>query len=207
MQRTRRQADTRILLPVAALALSGIAAPLPAAAPTSSAPAITTTDGGFLVSVALTARLATMHPDIAKGVWMCSARVMVKRLIDAKIAKISGLSGEAAHDEFHSALEYRAHYLGQQATSEFPIADGAYTGTLSLRIKVASEDLVDPATHRLIEDPGVMVGCWLQLLTTAGRGNFAYQAGAAPARTDSVEAMRRVRAPPYFLQSATLQGE
>jgi hypothetical protein len=210
-----------MLAAIAVLALSASGVPIstsaaaPPAGPTAlaatgatvSALPVTTIDGTFLVTVALATRLSALNPDVAKGVWVCSARVMTKRLIDAEIAKINGLSAQAAHDEFHSGLEYRAQYLGQQATSEFPITGGGYAGTLSLAIKVASVDLVDAATHRLIEDPGVMVGCWLRLLTSTGQGDFAYQAPPAAASAGSVVAMRRVRAPPYFLQSASVHGE
>ncbi len=220
MRRIPSHADSRMLAAIAVLALSASGAPIPTSAaappagPTVSAAAGATVsarpvsiDGSFLVTVALATRLAALNQDVAKGVWVCSARAMTKRLIDAEIAKIKGLSAQAAHDEFHSGLEYRAQYLGQQVTSEFAITGGAYTGTLSVAIKVGSEDLVDAATHRLIEDPGVMVGCWLRLLTSTGQGDFAYQAPPAAASAGSVVAMRRLRAPPYFLQSASLHGE
>ncbi len=219
MRRASQASDSGTLAVVVAVAFGFIALPVPApaATPASSAaglaatgaamaPVAASTDGSFPVTLTLTTRLAGLRPEVATGAWVCSARAMTKSAIDAEIAKIGALSAAAAFDEFHAGLGYRAHYLGQQASVEFPVAGGGYTGTLSVTIKVGGADLVDPATQRLIADPGVMVGCWLRLLDARGQGDFALQSPASAASTSKVEAMRHVSMRPFVLVSASVTG-
>jgi hypothetical protein len=189
-----------------AVPLPGPAA-IPTAAPIQAAAGVATTDGSFHVALTLTTSLTGLQPAVAKGVWVCSARTMPLQAIAAEIAKIAGLTGRAARTEFATALEYRAHYLGQQSSVEFAVADGAYRGSPSVDIKVTGADLADPATRRVIANPGVMVGCWLRLLNAAGQGDFAYQAPPAPASAAAAAAMLRISAAPYFLGSASVRSQ
>jgi hypothetical protein len=70
------------------------------------------------------------------------------------------------------------------------------------------DDLIDPATHRAIDQPAALIGCWLQLTNAAGQGGFATQAsqpasGAAPLTTT----MLQITTPPWFLASASIPNE
>jgi hypothetical protein len=177
--------------------------------PAAAAPATVTTtalaDGSFLVTLTLTAQLQALGPAAARGAWSCAAKATSKRSNDADLARIKALTGRAARDAYQSALVYPAHYLGQQATVDFPITNGQYAGTQTVTIKLAGHDLTDRSTGHVIDDPGVLVGCWLQLYDATGKGDFAYQAppttpaGAAPA-----DAMLRTASAPYVLLSAAV---
>jgi hypothetical protein len=177
--------------------------------PAAGAPATVTTaalaDGSFVVTLSITAQLQALSSAAVKGAWSCSVKAASKRSIDADVAKISTLTGRAARDAYQSALIYPAHYLGQEATVDFSISNGEYSGTQAVTIKVAGRDLTDRNTGHVIDDPGVMVGCWLKLYDASGKGDFAYQAqpptpaGAAPG-----DAILRTASAPYVLLSAAV---
>lgn len=164
-------------------------------------------DGSFLVTITLNVNLAGLDPSAVSGTWLCSARAMSKPSVDREIAKINALGGQAAKSEYGSALEYRAHYLGQQASVAFPIAGGGYGGSQSITIKVGRDDLVDPATKRSIEQPGVFVGCWLSLANALGQTTVAYQVAKPMANSNPLVAIAQVRSPPYFLASASVSND
>ena len=177
--------------------------------PAAAAPATVTTaalpDGSFLVTLTLTAQLQALSPAAAKGAWSCSAKATSKRSNDADRARITALTGRAALDAYQSALIYPAHYLGQQATVDFPISNGQYAGSQTITIKVTGRDLTDRNTGRVIDDPGVLVGCWLQLYDATGKGGFAYQAGAAKtAGANPEDALLKIASVPYVLLSAAV---
>jgi len=121
--------------------------------------------------------------------------------------KISALRGPAARSEYGAFLEYRAHYLGQQATVEFAISGGASAATRPISIKVSRDDLVDQTTKRLIDQPAVMIGCWLRLANAAGQSGFAYQVANRAARAQSLDAMLQLTTPPYVLAGASVPNE
>jgi hypothetical protein len=179
--------------------------PLPVVA-TGTATVTTTpsSDGSFLVTLAVNAQLVGVSPAAVKGAWSCSAKAASKHTIDAELGKINALTGRAALDAYQSALIYPAHYLGQQATVEFAIANGSYRGRETITIKLAGRDLADRATGHVIDDPGVMVGCWLQLYDSAGKGGFAYESGPATAGGGAGDVMLRVPSTPYVLLSAAV---
>jgi hypothetical protein len=159
------------------------------------------------VTITLSVNLAGLDPSAASGTWLCSARAMSKPLADREIAKINGLGGQAAKSEYGSGLEYRAHYLGQQASVGFPIAGGGYGASQSIIIKVGRDDLVDPATKRLIDQPGVFVGCWLSLANAAGQAVAAYQVTKPVVNSNPLVAIAQVLSPPYFLASASISND
>jgi len=171
---------------------------------TSAAPSL---DGSFPVTITLNATLAGLHPDAVSGAWLCSARAMSKPAIDAEIGKINALSGQAASMEFGSALESRAHYLGQQTTVPFAVAGGGTGASHSIGIKVGRDDLVDPTTKRLIDQPAVMVGCWLRLANAAGQTVVAYQAARSAPNSSALTAMAQLTSRPYFLASASVPND
>lgn len=164
-------------------------------------------DGSFQVTITLDANLAGLDPSAVSGTWLCSARALSKPAVDAEIAKLAGLTGPSARWEYSSALEYRAHYLGQQTSVGFAIASGGYSSRQSITIKVLRDDLVDTVTKRLIEQPAVMVGCWLSLTNAMGQTAVAYQVKKPTAGSNPLVAMAQVPAPPYFVASAIVPSE
>jgi hypothetical protein len=132
---------------------------------------------------------------------------MSKPTIDAEIGKINALGGLAANAQFASALEYRAHYLGQQVTTPFALAGGGANASQSISIKVNRDDLVDPTTKRLIDQPAVMVGCWLHLANAAGQSVVAYQVEKPSANLSPLQAMAQLTSRPYFLASANVPSD
>jgi hypothetical protein len=180
-------------------------APIALARPaTSVAPSL---DGSSPVTITLNATLAGLHPDAVSGAWLCSARAMSKPAIDAEIGKINALSGQAASMEFGSALESRAHYLGQQTTVPFAVAAGGTGTSQSISIKVGRDDLVDPTTQRLVDQPAVMVGCWLRLANAAGQSVVAYQAARPAPNSSPLTVMAQLTSRPYFLASASVPND
>jgi hypothetical protein len=161
-------------------------------------------DGSFPVTITLNATLAGLHPNVVSGSWLCSARAMSKPAIDAEIGKINALVGLAAKAEFASALEYRAHYLGQQTTTPFALAGGGTSASQTISIKVKSDDLVDPTSKHLIEQPAVMVGCWLHLANAAGQSVIAYQVAKPSVTLSPLYAMAQLTSRPYFLASVSV---
>lgn len=171
------------------------------AGPTAVAAAPGPTDGSFTVSITVNASLADLNAGAVRGTWTCAARALPRAAANAEVARIHALGGLAAHDAYRAGLEYRAHYLNQLASVDFPVAQGAYSGSDTLRITVARDDLVDPATNHAIVEPAALFGCWLQLHDASGRGGPAYQSpapGAKPA------ALLEVGVPPYVLGTATI---
>jgi hypothetical protein len=156
-------------------------------------------DGSFPVTLTLSGSLAGIHPDVAKATWLCSARILTQPAIDAEATKLHGLSGPAVRAEFSTFIEYRAHYLGQQVTVEVPVASGTTGAAPPISLTMKRDDLVDPVTHRVIDQPAVLVGCWLQLNNAAGQGGFATQ-GQSPS-------LLQINVPPWFLASASIPNE
>jgi hypothetical protein len=185
-------------------ALAHPAAPSPNTIPSPVA-ATVPGDGSFLVTLTLNAQLGAMSPAAVKGAWTCWAKAASKRAIDADIAKINAQTGVAALDRFRAALVYPAHYYGQQTTVSFPVANGSYQGSDSISIRLGGRELADRVSGRVLDDPGVMVGCWLQLYDSSGQGGFAYQSAAAkPAVGGTPDALLRVAAAPYVVLSAAV---
>ncbi|HEY6823062.1 MAG TPA: hypothetical protein VI195_01380 [Steroidobacteraceae bacterium] len=183
--------------------------PLAPVAPAAIPPAVgaPSTDGSFPLTLTLTGSLAGIHPDVAKAAWLCSARILTQPAIDAELRKLQSLSGQAVRTEFSSFLEYRAHYLGQQVTVEVPLASGTTGAVPPISLTMKRDDLIDPATRRAIDQPAVLIGCWLELTNAAGQGGFATQitgpvSGGAPLTT-----MLQVRTPPWLLASASIANE
>ena len=164
-------------------------------------------DGTFPVTLTLNVKLSGLSPTVARGAWYCAARAMPRRSIDVEIAKINVLMGRAAQSEYTAGLEYRAGYFKQQASSDFAIVNGGYTGTQAISISVTPTDLVNSKTGRAIADPGVMIGCWLRLYDASGKGGAAYQVLTGAARPNSADSMLQVTFAPYFLASASVPGE
>ena len=180
------------------------ALPPPVTPPAATAPSI---DGSFPVTLDMNANLTGIHPLAAQGTLLCSARAMSKPAIDAELSKLQALSGSAAHAEYGSFLEFRAHYLSQQATATFPISAGTAAVTQPITIRVKRDDLIDPATKRLIDQPAVLIGCWLSLANAAGQGGFAYQVARAAPNALGLDAMLQVTSSPYFVASAGVPNE
>jgi len=172
-----------------------------AAAPTAS------TDGSFPLTLTVSGSLAGIHPDAAKADWLCSARVLSQPALDAEVTKLHGLSGGALRAEFSSFLEYRAHYLGQQVIVEVPIASGATGAVPPINLTMKRDDLIDPATRRAIDQPAVLIGCWLQLTNAAGQGGFAMQVSPSSGAAAPATALLQVPTPPWFLASASIPNE
>jgi hypothetical protein len=181
--------------------------PIPATLARPIASAAPSLDGNFAITITLNASLSGLDPGVVSGAWLCSARAMSKPAVDAAIAKINALSGQAASAEFGSDLEYRAHYLGQQATAPFQVAGGGADASQTITIKVARTDLVDVTTTRLIDQPAVMVGCWLRLTNSAGQTAVAYQVAAPTANASPATAMAQVTSRPYLLAGASISGD
>lgn len=216
----RRDARNRAALLAAIavlLALHGTvraAAPAPGPAPPPAAiPAIAVAapapspDGSFAVTLTLNVSLTGIHPLAAQGSVLCSARTMSKPAIDAELSKLQALSGSAARAEYGTFLEYRAHYLSQQATATFQVSGGTAALTQPITIKVRRDDLVDPTTKRLIDQPAVVIGCWLSLANAAGQGGFAYQVAQAAPNATGLDAMLQVTSSPYLVASASVSNE
>jgi hypothetical protein len=170
--------------------------PLAASAPSA--------DGSFPVTLNLNVNLTGIHPLAAQGTLLCSARTMSKPAIDAELSKLRALSGSAAHAEYGSFLEFRAHYLSQQASATFSVSGGTAAVTQPIAIKVRRDDLVDTTTKRLIDQPAVMVGCWLSLANAAGQGGFAYQVASVAPNATGLDAMLQVTSSPYVVASASV---
>jgi hypothetical protein len=192
--------------PPPAPAASVPAMPNPTLATPAQAPA-PSLDGSFPVTLTLNGALSGIPPQAVKGAWFCSARALSKPAIDAELAKLGAMTGAAARAEYGSFLEYRAHYLGQQTTVEFPITAGAATGNQPVTIKVTRDDLVDPVTKRVIDQPAVVIGCWLRLIDAAGQGGFAYQVAKPTAGAKSLDAILQLASRPYVLASAIIPNE
>ena len=219
---TDRRSGLQAALFSAALALSAFpngATPAANAPPVSSSPSAASsaagaapasapsTDGSFQVTITLNANLAGLAPGAASGTWLCSARAMSKPAVDAEIAKIAGLTSPAARWEYSTALEYRAHYLGQQASVGFATAGGAYSGSQSVTIRVLRDDLVDTVTKRAIDQPAVLVGCWLSLANAAGQTAAASQAVKPLPSSNPLVTLAEVPWPPYLLASASVPND
>ena len=179
--------------------------PIQVAKPSAAAavPAAPAVDGSFPVTLSISGSLSGIAPAATKAAWVCSARVLSKPAADAEVAKIAALTGQAARDEFSSSLEYRAHYLGQQSSVDLALSGGATGASPAVTITVTRYDLVNQATNRLIDQPAVLVGCWLKLTNTAGLGGFVVQSSKPLAGAPST-AMLQLAAPPYVLLSASI---
>lgn len=181
----------------ALLVLTSVPA-LRAAAPALNAAARPPDYGAFVVTLALSASIE-LNAAVARATWVCSAKAAGKAGIDAAIARIRAQTGQAAHDLYDSALSSPAHYYGQQTNIDIPLSRGQYHGAQSISITVGSADLTDRASGHLVDEPTVMIGCWLTLYNDAGTGAYAYQSPPAPSATDQ---FRRVTWAPYVLTSA-----
>ena len=181
-----------ILTAVPAGLCAGAAAPRAAARPPDY--------GEFVVTLALSASFE-LNAAVARASWECSAKAAGKAGIDAAVARIRAQTGQAARYAYDSALSSPAHYYGQQASVDIPLSGRQYQGAQSISIKVGSADLTDRASGHLVDQPTVMIGCWLNLYDRAGTGAYAYQAPPARAGAASDE-FRRVAWAPYVLASA-----
>ena len=167
-------------------------------------PASGSNDGSFPVTLTLKGTRSGISAQAVQGAWVCSARAVTKATADAEVSKISALSGLAARAEFESFLEYRAHYLGQQATVAVSTAAGGAAGPAPITIVVKRDDLLDPATRRVINQPTTVIGCWLRLSNAAGQSGFAYQVPQPSAVSSGPGAVLQMTAPPYVLASAEI---
>lgn len=165
-------------------------------------------DGSFVVRLALNSELGTLSTSAVKGTWSCWAKAGSKREIDADISKVNAQTGAAALDSFRAALVYPAHYDGQQTSVSFAVANGAYRGSDAVSIRLGGRELADRVTGHALDDPAVMVGCWLQLYDSSGQGGFAYQAATSKAAVSgTLDALLRVAAAPYVLLSAAVPND
>ena len=170
-------------------------------------PASGSNDGSFPVTLTLKGTRSGISAQAVQGAWVCSARAVTKATADAEVGKISALSGLAARAEFESFLEYHAHYLGQQATVAASTAAGTAAAPAPITIVVKRDDLLDPATRRVINQPTAVIGCWLRLSNAAGQSGFAYQVAQLPPAASDLKNLLQMTAPPYVLGSAEISGE
>jgi hypothetical protein len=198
----------------AALAFHGAVRGAPAPGPPVSpavvpvAAAAVNADGSFLLTLTVKGSLSGIQPDAVKASWLCSARILKQPAVDAEVAKLKGLSGPAARAEFNSFLEDRAHYLGQQVTVGVPLVSGTTGTVLPINLTMKRDDLVDPVSHRAIDQPAVLVGCWLRLTNAAGGGGFAIQVPNPPASVaDPVTNMLQVSTQPWVIASSSIPNE
>jgi hypothetical protein len=210
---TRSWLLTAAACAAASLAAFGAVPPpaLPSASSTVPAtptnPHATVIDGSFPVTIALEGVPTGISASAVNGRWICSARALSKPVVAAEITKMSDLAGAAARSEYTSFLEYRAHYLGQQASASFAISLGKAAGASTVQIKVLRDDLVDPLTRHVIVNPAVLVGCWLNLADSAGHEGTAVQDLQPGAVTKATRGLLQVTSSPFVLVGADVPNE
>jgi len=191
--------------PLAAFAQSTsppVSATLPKAVPAAASGA-----GSFPVTLTLRGTRSGIPAQAVQGAWVCSARAVPKATADAEISKIGALSGLAARSEFESFLEYQAHYLGQQTTVAVSIVAGTIGDPAPITIIVKRDELVDPVTKHLIEQPTAVIGCWLRLSNAGGQSGFAYEVARPAAASSDLKALLQMTSRPYVLGSAEISSD
>ena len=129
------------------------AASTPTATPVSAA---AVSSGSLAVRLDVTLNLSGLHPAATKGALECGAVAQTRSWVDGH------RDGLIDYDSVSRSVLSPAHYFGQKAQLEFPIANRSYAGTQTFITTIGPPALIDPATHaRFAPSPTVLVACWL----------------------------------------------
>lgn len=119
-------------------------------------PATTPAAVGLTVQVTLV--LSGLHPAVTQGGLDCGAIAQSTSWVEAwRTALVD-------YDSVNQFVLRPAHYVGQESLISFPVAARAYSGSETIRLMLAPQGLLDPATrHPWTPAPAVLVACWLTL--------------------------------------------
>jgi hypothetical protein len=158
-------------------------------------------DGTFDVTLDIAAALAGLGAAVTRGLWNCSAHAHSAATLAQAVDRIRQANEPQAREYFTTLLEAPAHYLGQQATATFAVTGGRYAGTSRVTIRVQASELTTDRVGHVVANPAVLVGCWLELYDSEGRGGPA--TGPAPGKAPKLQ---QVTVTPYVLASTAVPG-
>lgn len=114
--------------------------------------------GSMPVSLTVGVSLSGLHPAATKGALECGAVAQTNAWIDAHRDSLID------YDSVYRWVLGPAHYYGDKAILEFPVASGSYAGTLMFTTTLSAGALIDSSIRApFAPSSSVLVACWLQI--------------------------------------------
>lgn len=114
--------------------------------------------------------LSNLHPLARQVGLQCGARggaaTAIVADLDAIVRAVQSTDpnvSATAYNVFSQKLLSSAHYYGSETSPQFAVVNGGYSGTQQITLNVPTRLFVDPQTRHIVEDPYVMLGCWLTI--------------------------------------------
>jgi hypothetical protein len=118
------------------------------------------------VSMSVNISVTNLHPLARQVGLKCGARGADAPVIVADLQAIDTAvrnSDPNTYYIFDQKLLSPAHYYRSEAMPQVPVVNGSYSGTLQITVNVPTSVFVDPHTRLVVQDPYVMIGCWLTI--------------------------------------------